>query len=78
MLRILRMDQEFQKLFGSQVTGKDQQYLKGYVTLLGQVPFTKRLKLILSLPPQRLHLKGKLLFSYLILFRYRILTSLTD
>lgn len=78
MLRILRMDQEFQKLFGSQVTGKDQQYLKGYVTLLGQVPFTKRLKLILSLPPQRLHLKGKLLFSYLTLFRYRTFKNSTN
>lgn len=78
MLRILRMDQEFQKLFGSQVTGKGQQYLKGYVALLGQVSFTKRLKLIMSLPPQRLHLKGKLLFSYLTLFRYRTFKNSTN
>lgn len=78
MLRILRMDQEFQKLFGSQVTGKGQQYLKGYVALLGQVSFTKRLKLIMFLPPQRLHLKGKLLFSYLTLFRYRTFKNSTN
>lgn len=71
MLKMFLMDQEFQKLFAKQVTGVNKQYLDGYVKLLGNCSFINRLKLIITLPPKRLHLKGRLLFSYMILCKYR-------
>ena len=75
MLKTFLMDREFQRLFNNQITSRNKQYLNSYVSLLGNVPFIKRLKLITYFPPQRLNVKGKLLFSYMILFRYHILKN---
>lgn len=70
MLKMFLMGQEFQRLFCKQVTGINKRYLDSYVKLLGNCSFINRLKLVITLPPKRLHLKGKLLFSYIILFKY--------
>lgn len=67
MVRILKMDTELQRLFGPQATGRDRVYLRAYANLLKPLTLAQRLRLILTTPPQRAHLKGKLLFSYLIL-----------
>lgn len=71
--KTLIMDKEFQKLFGDQLQGLNKQYLTEYVSLLASLTFGERLRLIYKFPPKRLHLKGKLLFGYIILFRYQSL-----
>lgn len=73
ILKTFIMLQEFQRLFNDHVKGMDQQYLTGYVSLLKNIPFSERLRLIIKLPPKRLHLKGKFLFGFVILFRYNAL-----
>lgn len=76
MAKILAMDYEFNRLFGNQVTGLDLKYLKGYSPLFDHenMPFINRFIMILKLPPLRTHLRGKFLFSYLILFKYHNLS----
>ncbi|KRM84215.1 glycosyltransferase, group 2 family protein [Limosilactobacillus coleohominis DSM 14060] len=76
MAKILAMDYEFNRLFGDQINGINYQYIKGYSPLFNckNISFINRLIMILKLPPLRTHLRGKFLFSYLILFKYHNLT----
>lgn len=76
--KMLIMMQEFKRLFGDQLHGLDQQYLTGYTNLFDNLSFKERLRLVSKLPPKRLHLKGKIFFAYMILFRYHSLTNKVD
>lgn len=71
LIRIFKMDKEFNRLFGNQITGKNKAYLESYSSLFTTGSFLNNLKLLISLPPKRAHLKGDILFSYLILFHYK-------
>lgn len=73
MLKIFTMDQEFRRIFGNKIQGIDRRYLLGYTNLLKHSSFWYNLKLILTLPPKRAHLKGNILFSYLIIAKPKIL-----
>lgn len=73
MLKIFTMDQEFRRIFGNKIQGIDCRYLLGYTNLLKHSSFWYNLKLILTLPPKRAHLKGNILFSYLIIAKPKIL-----
>lgn len=73
MLKIFTMDQEFRRIFGNKIQGIDRRYLFGYTNLLEHSSFWNNLKLILTLPPKRAHLKGDILFSYLIITKPQLL-----
>lgn len=73
MISIFTMDKEFRRLFGSQLSGINKDYLNKYTDLFHRSSFTNNLKLIFHYPPKRPHLKGKILFSYLLLFHNKSL-----
>ena len=69
LIKIFTMDKEFWRLFSSQLHGTNYQYLSNYIHALSVGSFKRNLRLLFNYPPKRAHLKGNILFSYLILTR---------
>ncbi|WP_242364369.1 glycosyltransferase family 2 protein [Limosilactobacillus antri] len=66
MKRVVNIANEFDKLFGKQMQGKDYEYVHKYGSLTKKASFLRDLVLGMKLVPQRMTPKGKLFFTYLI------------
>ncbi|MBB1063148.1 glycosyltransferase family 2 protein [Limosilactobacillus fastidiosus] len=75
MLSIFNMDYEFNRMFGKKLSGINKNYIDSYTNLPKNSSFLYNLNLIKKYPPKRAHLKGDILFSYLLLFHSRSLLS---
>lgn len=64
--RVVGIAYEFNKEYPVGLTDKQRKYIKEYGLLTSESSFWHNLKLITRLVPQRIYLKGKIFFSYLI------------
>lgn len=78
LIKIFTMDKEFKRLFGTKLRGHNREYLSNYISTLSAGSFWKNLHLLLCFPPRRAHLKGNVLFSYLILTKRKIISNNLD
>lgn len=78
LIKIFTMDKEFKRLFGTRLQGYNREYLSNYISALSVGSFWKNLHLLLYFPPRRAHLKGNVLFSYLILTKRKIISNNLD
>ncbi len=76
MRRVVRIANEFDKIFGEQTRGKDYQYVHRYGNLTKKASFFGDLALGIKLVPQRMTPKGKIFFTYLMTVYNRDLKGL--
>ena len=67
LIMMVRMAEEFNKQYGDEMSGRNQEYLSAYAKLGEKSSLKYNLHLITKLPPCRSHLRGKLLLDFLML-----------
>lgn len=80
MIKIIKMDLEFFKIWGNSLSGINRKYLDSYNSLFSYPPynFVHRCKLVKNFPPLRKHFRGRLLFSFLVLCRYNSMLKMVN
>ncbi|MGM9883588.1 MAG: glycosyltransferase family 2 protein [Limosilactobacillus reuteri] len=69
--RVINIAYEFNREYGDQLQGKRAEYIESYANLKSDSSFGHNLRLVTRLVPQRIYLKGKFFFSYLIVVYHK-------
>lgn len=78
LLNVFQTANQFNRIYGSEMSGKPKQYVETYGNLIYRSSIGYNLATIIKLPPQRNHLKGKIFFSYLMLQDYKKIKALAE